>query len=647
MDPSHDLPSPSGSTPNSVEHNSNNNNNHGPAFNEPITKVDEVLYSDIGLTTLLTRLKQSIASARDFSGFLNKRSRLEEEQAQGIKKLCRSTHESLRRNEVRQGTYAAQFEEATRLHERMGENGMQFALSLHQMHEDLNELCSNMEKGRKTWKQTGLSNEKKVSDAIAQMEKAKSKYDSLAEDYDKVRTGDKSAGRVFGIKGPKSAQQHEEDLHRKLQAADQDYAAKVQNAQMLRQELVDKQRPEAVSALLDLTKECDAAVALQLQKFASFNEKLILGNGILVAPLNNPGEPPQSSLRDIVYRVDNEKDFQSYIRSQSSKVTSPPIIMYKQHPTLAPPPQPSATPVHTKPPQLGPIDTGSHMESQPQQQSGAGGSYLNYDSAPGQSLMSPQDGPKHNPYSSPTRETPPYPMSSNPPYNGSSDGYGMSPPKSAGFGGPVTNASSYANAPPIKPVFGITLEELFHRDGTPVPMVVYQCIQAVDLFGLDAEGIYRVPGTNSHIQAMKAMFDHDSEIVDFRNPEAFFHDVNSVAGLLKQFFRDLPDPLLTQEHYEAFIDSARIDDDIVRRDSLHAIINALPDPNYATLRALVLHLNRVQDRSASNRMSTTNLAICFAPSLMGPHRGQMADAGLQAKVVDTILVNTYQIFDED
>jgi len=100
----------------------------------------------------------------------------------------------------------------------------------------------------------------------------------------------------------------------------------------------------------------------------------------------------------------------------------------------------------------------------------------------------------------------------------------------------------------------------------------------------------------------------DSNQLDFRNPEAFYHDVNSVAGLLKQFFRDLPDPLLTQEHYQGFIEAARkskgiyhmmygtalkvrqigIDDDITRRDSMHATINSLPDPNYATLRALTL-----------------------------------------------------------
>jgi hypothetical protein len=73
---------------------------------------------------------------------------------------------------------------------------------------------------------------------------------------------------------------------------------------------------------------------------------------------------------------------------------------------------------------------------------------------------------------------------------------------------------------------------------------------------------------------------------------------------------------------------AGIEDDVVRRDSLHAVINSLPDPNYATLRALTLvtwpthllsistndrkqHLNRVQEHSLVNRMNAGNLAICF------------------------------------
>lgn len=142
--------------------------------------------------------------------------------------------------------------------------------------------------------------------------------------------------------------------------------------------------------------------------------------------------------------------------------------------------------------------------------------------------------------------------------------------------------------PPLRPVFGVDLDQLFQRDGTAVPMVVYQCMQAVDLFGLDAEGIYRLSGSANHVQSLKAIFDNDASRVDFRNPSAFFHDVNSVAGLLKQFFRDLPDPLLTRQRYAELIEAARIDDDVVRRDTLHAVINGLPDANYATLRAVVL-----------------------------------------------------------
>lgn len=124
--------------------------------------------------------------------------------------------------------------------------------------------------------------------------------------------------------------------------------------------------------------------------------------------------------------------------------------------------------------------------------------------------------------------------------------------------------------------------------------------------------------------------------------------MNSVAGLLKQFFRDLPDPLLTKQHYRAFVDAARLDNDIERRDSVHATINELPDPNYATLRALVLHLHRVQEHEHHNKMNAGNLAICFGPTLMVAQNMQnIADAGWQVRVIDTILQNTLQIFDDD
>ena len=81
------------------------------------------------------------------------------------------------------------------------------------------------------------------------------------------------------------------------------------------------------------------------------------------------------------------------------------------------------------------------------------------------------------------------------------------------------------------------------------------------------------------------------------------------------------------------------------------------------------HLNRVQEHSNVNRMNAGNLAICFgcvpldvrffrvfqgianstlSPTLMGSNTGpNIADAGWQVRVIDTILQSTYQIFDED
>ncbi|EEH23552.2 hypothetical protein PABG_05763 [Paracoccidioides brasiliensis Pb03] len=628
---------------------------------EEMAQLERVLQSDIGISILLTRLKQTIASTRDFSSFLRKRSSLEEEHAQGLKKLARAMHDSAHRFENRQGTLATSCDEIHRIYDRMADHGLQFAISLLQISDDLNELAAVMERGRKHWKQTGLSSEKRVQDAEIMAEKAKAKYNSLAEQYDRARTGDSHPGK-FGLKGPKSAAQHEQDLLRKVQNADADYAAKVQSAQSQRKELTTSLRPQAVRALQDLISEGDSGLGLQMQKFATFTEKLLLGNGLCVSPLRNI--PPVSgaefkSLRDVAYEVDNEGDFKSYVLSHASKIASGVTeIRYERHPTLTAPPQPT------------PIQTASQHPAAAQQFSGPTHSPTSPKSASTQSqhqqppMMFPAPPPPHQPPMQhheqygmhpqapvPTQVPPPQqqytgqsPVQMPTPYQPYSQAPAP-PPQDRQLGG----RNGYnTDLPPLKPVFGVSLEELFQRDGTAIPMIVYQCIQGIELFGLNVEGIYRLSGNASHIAHLKALFDNDSSQVDFTNPENFFHDVNSVAGLLKQFFRELPDPLFTNKHYSDFITAAQREDDIQRRDALHALINNLPDPNYATLRALILHLNHVQERSTENRMNAGNIAISFGLTLMGSNAGHnIADSGWQARVIETILQNTFQIFDED
>lgn len=175
----------------------------------------------------------------------------------------------MRRPEHRQGSFTTAYDEMMHTHERMAENGTAFAGSLHTMHEELIELATVAERSRKGWKTNGLAAEQKVADMEQAMRKSKTKYDSLADDYERVKSGEaRQSGKMFGaLKGHKSAAQHEEDLLKKVQAADQTYHSHVQALQNEKAQLVASTRPEAVKALQDLIREADSAVSMQMQKF--------------------------------------------------------------------------------------------------------------------------------------------------------------------------------------------------------------------------------------------------------------------------------------------------------------------------------------------------------------------------------------------
>ncbi|KAL9087998.1 MAG: hypothetical protein Q9159_003353 [Coniocarpon cinnabarinum] len=699
---------------------------------------------------------ENVLYSDDFSAFLKRRSTLEEDHATGLRKLARFTTEASSRSETRQGSYGSNFASVRTLHERMADNGQNFAQSMFQMHEDLNDLAANMDRLRKHWKQEGLNNEKRVKDAEGAMEKAKGRYENAAEGYERAKTGD-SSGRSFGIKGPKSAEQREEDLLRKAQGADQDYKGKVEAAQLARKENIESHRPKAVRELQELIKECDSALVLQLQKFANLNERLIVGDGMVISPMGDMVNGTSSpSMREMIQGIDNDRDFHTYVASHNSQLPSRTAdLNYQKHAALggagastpaastrtrgmsqsattpasasvqtnAPTPlsKSSTTPIASQPPSsqsqtpqqqsitsqapptLPPVSTTSLPSTEQRQASVSSAGGAPTPSAPLSSSGSPSIGPSAGlppvrqqtpdrsfrgpppgqaapPYSStgaqhsqkssisqPAPISQPYRPTGAPPTGPPGNAWNEArqqqqspiqhPPRgsSAQQGGSTAATPSSATSAvpqhlqPYNRVFGMKLDELFRRDDSAVPLVVYQCIQAVELFGLDNEGIYRTNGNAQHMAQLRARFDHDSSKIDFRDPEAFLHDVNSVAGLLKMFFRELPDPLFTAEHYQEFVDAAKIDDPTTRRDSIHAIINALPDPNYATIRAVVLHLWRVQEHSERNRMTTQSLAICFAPTMMGGAMGlgQGRDTAMQARVVETVLSNTFMIFDED
>lgn len=98
-------------------------------------------------------------------------------------------------------------------------------------------------------------------------------------------------------------------------------------------------------------------------------------------------------------------------------------------------------------------------------------------------------------------------------------------------------------------VYGVNLSQLM-VDGK-IPVIVEKCIAEIEKRGLEEVGIYRVAGTGSTVSELKAAFNKNVNKVDLSDPE--WADINVVADALKQFLRELPEPLLTYEYYDEFI----------------------------------------------------------------------------------------------
>lgn len=186
-------------------------------------------------------------------------------------------------------------------------------------------------------------------------------------------------------------------------------------------------------------------------------------------------------------------------------------------------------------------------------------------------------------------------------------------------------------------VFGVPLYKLDCGDGK-VPLVVDRLITTIEMHGLYTEGIYRKSGVSSKVKELKTKMDEgDLEKVDFEN-----YQVHVLAAVLKSFFRDMPEPLLTYEYYDDFLHAANLTDPHDRISTLFAILKKLPKLNYDLMERLIVHLARVARHEVDNRMSPSALAIVFAPCILRtnrtlPAQDSLQDVGRQTRCVETIV----------
>uniref|UniRef100_A0A8C1Z194 SLIT-ROBO Rho GTPase activating protein 3 n=1 Tax=Cyprinus carpio TaxID=7962 RepID=A0A8C1Z194_CYPCA len=180
--------------------------------------------------------------------------------------------------------------------------------------------------------------------------------------------------------------------------------------------------------------------------------------------------------------------------------------------------------------------------------------------------------------------------------------------------------------------------------GQPIPLVVESCIRYINLYGLQQQGIFRVPGSQVEVNDIKNSFERGEDpLVDDQND----HDINSVAGVLKLYFRGLENPIFPKERFLDLI-STISEYNLEKKKAHHIqqIIVTLPRTIIIVMRYLFAFLNHLSQYSDENMMDPYNLAICFGPTLMPIPEGQdpVACQAHVNEVIKTIIINHEVIF---
>ncbi|XP_052321367.1 unconventional myosin-IXAb isoform X4 [Oncorhynchus keta] len=158
--------------------------------------------------------------------------------------------------------------------------------------------------------------------------------------------------------------------------------------------------------------------------------------------------------------------------------------------------------------------------------------------------------------------------------------------------------------------FGVELSRLTSEERT-VPLVVEKLINYIEMHGLYTEGIFRKSGSTNKIKELRQGLDTDVSSMNLDD-----YNIHVIASVLKQWLRDLPNPLMTFELYEEFLRAMGQPDkrEVIR--GVYSVIDQLSRTHLSTLERLIFHLVRITLQEDTNRMSANALAIVFAPCIL-------------------------------
>ncbi|KAK8742761.1 hypothetical protein OTU49_001666 [Cherax quadricarinatus] len=195
-------------------------------------------------------------------------------------------------------------------------------------------------------------------------------------------------------------------------------------------------------------------------------------------------------------------------------------------------------------------------------------------------------------------------------------------------------------------LFGGSLEEYLEATGQDIPLIMKSCIRVINHYGLHHQGIFRVSGSQVEINNFRESFERmEDPLADVTDAS----DINSVAGVLKLYLRELREPLFPTVFFDQFMEIAPLEkkhDFVVK---MRDVVTSLPRPVFVVMRYLFAFLNHLSEFSDENMMDPYNLAICFGPTLVPipEDKDQVQYQNLVNELIKNIIIFSEDIFPSD
>ncbi|XP_046722173.1 rho GTPase-activating protein 17b isoform X2 [Silurus meridionalis] len=199
-----------------------------------------------------------------------------------------------------------------------------------------------------------------------------------------------------------------------------------------------------------------------------------------------------------------------------------------------------------------------------------------------------------------------------------------------------------------KPAFGTSLEEHLKRSNREIALPIEACVMMLLETGMKEEGLFRIAAGASKLKKLKAALDCSTSQL-----EEFYSDPHAVAGALKSYLRELPEPLMTFQLYDEWNQASNVSDPDKRLQALWVTCDNLPKANKANLKYLVKFLAKLAQDSEVNKMTPSNIAIVLGPNLLwAKTEGTLAEMAAATSVhvvaiIEPIIQHADWFFPED